>query len=94
MAKRITNMKVVLFRAGTRVVVPANKMFDFTKEELDDLKAINKDAVRTPRNEVEDVAEIKAPETPPATTNKGGSGNKGGGNKATAPGAATDANEL
>lgn len=91
MAKRITNVKIVIYRDKKRVVIPANTQFDFTKEELDELKEAAPDAVRTPKNEVESIVELKLPE---AAGNKGGAGAKGGNNKASAAGASTDANEL
>lgn len=51
MPKRIPNVAITLHRDGTRVDVVAGKLFDFTKDELDQLKLLNPDAVRLPRNE-------------------------------------------
>lgn len=63
MPKRITNMSITLVRDGKRIKLPAGVAFDFTKDELEELKEIVKDAVRTPINEAESIAEVKAPES-------------------------------
>lgn len=71
MPKRITNIKVVVHRNGKRVAIPANTMFDFTTDELQELKDSRLDAVRTPRNEVESVAELKVATDDKKSTAKG-----------------------
>lgn len=88
MPKRITNVKIVIFRDKKRTVIPANTQFDFTKDELDELKLAAPDAVRTPKNEVESIAELKLPET---ATSKAGSKL---GAKSTPADPAADANDL
>ncbi len=51
MPKRIANVALTLHREGARININAGDLYDFTKEELEQLKSLNPDAVRLPRNE-------------------------------------------
>lgn len=51
MPQRIANVAITLHREGKRVDVNAGSLFNFTKDELEQLKSLNPDAVRLPRNE-------------------------------------------
>lgn len=51
MPQRIANVALTLHRNGERININAGDLYNFTKEELEQLKALNPDAVRLPRNE-------------------------------------------
>lgn len=51
MPQRITNVAITLHREGQRIDINAGTLYNFTKEELEQLKSLNPDAVRLPRNE-------------------------------------------
>lgn len=51
MPQRIANVAITLHREGKRININAGDLYNFTKEELEQLKGLNPDAVRLPRNE-------------------------------------------
>lgn len=51
MPKRIPVQTVIVNRDGKQIAAPIGKPFDFTNEELADIKAVNPDAVRIAVNE-------------------------------------------
>lgn len=51
MPKRIPHQSIVLYRDGKQVRPDIGKPFDFTQDELDDIKATNPDAIRHIVNE-------------------------------------------
>jgi len=68
MPKRITKQSVVVHRDGKPIRLKSGVMFDFTKDEIEEMKAAGIDALRTPHNELESIEEVKAP---PAKGGKG-----------------------
>lgn len=59
MPKRIPMQTVIVQRDGKQVAPPIGKAFEFTREELDQIKAVAPDAIRHPVNE----EEAEAPES-------------------------------
>lgn len=55
---RIANQTIVLQRDGKRIVVKPKEKYDFTAKELEEIKGINKNAVRQPINETVDASDI------------------------------------
>lgn len=53
MPKRVPTKSVIITRNGRQKLVPADKVFDFTSEELEQLNKTHKGLLRTPRTEGE-----------------------------------------
>lgn len=70
MPQRIANVAITLHREGKRIDINAGSLYNFTKEELEQLKGLNPDAVRLPRNESVTIDH----------NNDGGEGGEGGEN--------------
>lgn len=62
MPKRIPTQTIIMHRDGKRVTVKPGVSFDFTADEIKDIKQSSPDALRTLVNEEVDVPEQKAPE--------------------------------
>jgi hypothetical protein len=60
MPKRITKQSVVVHRDGKPIRLKSGILFDFTKDEIEELKIAAPNALRTPNNELESVEEVKA----------------------------------
>jgi hypothetical protein len=58
---RIANQKIVLHRAGQRIVVKAKDKFNFTADEMKEIQGINKNALRQPINETVDTLALDGP---------------------------------
>lgn len=63
MAIRIANQTIILHRNGARMTVKPGQKMDFTKDEIEEIKGLNPDALRTAKNELEEAPEAKLPIT-------------------------------
>lgn len=68
MPKLISTVSTVVVRDKKRVTVAAGKAFDFTKEEVDSIKAIMPTALRKPVNEDPEPTDETAPENKAGST--------------------------